>query len=246
MQTPSTQGTTPAGEPGGRPCPACGASNGALAAFCWQCYRPFGAPTPSSTLPAAPGFGLRGPALAGPVVVAPPARTRTRATAFAAISVAIVAAVVAWFLFRPGGAELPDAFGTLERIHQQGLDEALSAFSSQLDRMGMEGEIGLYGDGMPSAALAWVSGGPNVSLASGFDGFAAGFDAGFQNGSLDTGRLLDRTIEGTRYFCAPITGPTPAAMCAWQVGDTYWMLYDLSGRDIAAVQALAVSANAAL
>ena len=43
MQAPTTPSGSPAQEPGERSCPNCGAANGLTAAFCWQCYQPFGA-----------------------------------------------------------------------------------------------------------------------------------------------------------------------------------------------------------
>lgn len=250
MQAPRTP-ASPGEKPETRGCPSCGAANGVLAAFCWQCYAAFGAaPVAASALPTAPARGLRGPALEQPVPILPAERTTTSRfkPAVGAVLVGILASMaVAWMLNRPADAELPEAFGGLNQIHDPRLETILEAFTQQADQVGFSGELALYGGAgtVPTAALAWVSDGSTAPVAEGFEEFADGFDTGLGTGSLDRAGRVDETIEGIDYLCAPVDAQPPATLCMWQEDAIYWILYDLSGADVDTAQTLAVSATAA-
>jgi len=242
MQGPTIPRTPPPADAGERACPACGAANRPLAAFCWRCYRPFGAEPatpfaaehhPPTSLPAPPPFAE-----------AIPRRRRALGTALAIVVGIAISASVAWFTADHANPALPDAFGGLHRIHDEDLDRALATFSNAVDGYGFEGDIAVYGPGIPSVALAWISGGTDAPVED-FDVFASGFASTSGGDTLDTDHLLDRTTGGTRYRCAPIVGSLPATLCVWQDGEVYWALYDLRGSNTAAAFALARSARTA-
>jgi hypothetical protein len=233
MQGPTIPRTPPPADAGERACPACGAANRALAAFCWRCYRPFG------TEPGTP-FG------AASLPAPPPAPRRRRALGtVVAIALGVaISAGVAWVTTDHAEPALPEAFGGLQRVHGEDLDRALATFTDAVDGYGFEGDIAVYGPGIPSVALAWISGGSDAPLED-FDAFAAGFGSTSGGDTLDTDHLLDRTAGGTRYRCAPIVGSVPATLCVWQDGEVYWALYDLRGSDPGAAFTLARSARTA-
>ena len=165
-------------------------------------------------------------------------------TALAIVVGIAISASVAWFTADHANPALPDAFGGLHRIHDEDLDRALATFSNAVDGYGFEGDIAVYGPGIPSVALAWISGGTDAPVED-FDVFASGFASTSGGDTLDTDHLLDRTTGGTRYRCAPIVGSLPATLCVWQDGEVYWALYDLRGSNTAAAFALARSARTA-
>ena len=249
MQAPTTPSGPPAQEPDERPCAGCGAANTHAAAFCWQCYRPF---------PAAPGGAPGGwPGTAGsnaPSGWAPspstspfPAQPRSSGIGTMAVVVVATLAVIgtAWFLlFRDGAVAMPDAIGGMPRIDGAQTALVVDTFRTQLDGAGLEGDIVIYGNGTPAAALIWVRDASVPTTDAAFDEFAAGFNEGIgASGSLSTKQT--QTAGGVTYVCANVLGSTPGTICMWQDQDVFWLLFDLSGDSLAAGQDLAVAAHEA-
>ena len=232
MQAPTTPGGPPAQEPEERTCPACGAANGLTAAFCWQCYRPFGAH-------AAP------PGLAGrPSADRFAARDRTggvgRVAAIVLLTIGLIGGAY-WFLSRPDAVAVPGSFGGLDRIEDAQAEIVTEAFRSQVEDTGIEGDLALYGDGLPTAALIWIRDASVPTTDAAFDAFATGFDAGIgQDASLDGSRRSTETVEGVTYVCAPVLGVAPGTICMWQDDAVFWLLYEFSGQGHQAARSLAV------
>ena len=247
MQAPTTPSGPSAQEPAERACPGCGAANGPLAAFCWQCYRQFGlAPTPAFSparfdgrpgIPQAPIPGLRDAA------IAPPSPRRLGGMVGALAIVLAIAAGLFFFLHRGPGVELPDSFGGVSRISDPQIEAALDAFRTQASAAGVEADMAAYGQGnVPSAALIWVTGGGVPTADDAWSQFAEGFNSGLGTGSLDDSRKTAETIDGVTYRCAPIQGTTPGGLCLWDEDGIFWILVDLSGAN-AAARDLAVAAH---
>lgn len=246
---PTTPSGAPAKEPAQRSCPGCGAANGAVAAFCWQCYRPFGmAAQPQS----GPIYRQGGPRATMPepaVVTAPAGPSGRRVGAPAAVLVVLVAAAAGWFLFLRGGTdiELPEAFGGLTRVEGVQADLAREEFLAEAEREGGQGDVGLYGTaGVPSAALVWVMDDTVSNTDEAFEAFASGANSAVA-GSIDTLRRSSEVVDGVQYVCVA-AGTTPsAAICIWVQDEAFWILADLSGTGrIADTQALAVAAHDAI
>src|SRR5262245_49878263 len=125
MQAPTTPNGPPAQEPDQRTCANCGAANGLTAAFCWQCYRPFGAQAAPPGLAGAP-IRLPGRPDASPVrssggwaptgVETPRASGGvSRIAAIVLVTVAVIGGV-SWFVSRPDAVTIPQSLGGLDRI----------------------------------------------------------------------------------------------------------------------------------
>lgn len=233
MQAPTTPSGAPAKEPGQRACPGCGAANGAVAAFCWQCYRPFGmAMQQESAPPIYRQAGLRGAVTEASVVSAPPTRPGRSITGVAVsivVSVAIAAGL--WFFLGRGGpdVELPQGFGGLTKVEGAQADLAREEFLAEAEREGGEGDVGLYGTaGVPSAALIWVIDGTVSSTEEAFEAFAAGANS-VVAGSIDPTRRSSELVEGVQYVCASVGSAPPVNICMWAQDDVYWILADMSG-----------------
>jgi hypothetical protein len=257
MQAPTAPGGPPAQEPDERACPSCGAANGQLAAFCWQCYRPFGAAAEPAGAPRGAGYpgapypqqGLRGATFAPQPLTAPYARPRGNLGAMAAVVLLSLSAVagVFFFMHRAPGVELPQGFGGLTQVSNAQVDAALEMFRTQADAEGVAADMGIYGQaGVPSVALAWVADGSVPNADAAFDEFAGGFNQGLGTGTLDESRRTTETIDGVSYLCAPVTGSPPANICMWEKDDIFWILFDLSGATMGATRDLASTANAAV
>jgi hypothetical protein len=246
---PTTSSGAPAKEPVQRPCPGCGAANGAVAAFCWQCYRPFGLAAQPQAAPIYPQAGLRSTMPEPSVVTAPPGPSGRRVGAPAAVLILLAAAAAGWFLFLRGGpgAELPEAFGGLTRVEGAQADLAREEFLAEADQQGGRGDVGLYGTaGVPSAALVWVVDETVSNTDEAFEAFAAGANSAVA-GAVDPTRRSSEVVDGVQYVCAS-TGTTPsAAVCIWVQDDVFWILADLTGTGrIAGTQTLAVAAHDAV
>jgi hypothetical protein len=257
VQAPTTPAGSPAQQPGERTCPSCGASNGALAAFCWQCYQQFGAhvasygrsrPGSSTRGAAVPGRGLPGATLDRASTPLPQQRSGSRLGTPAGVVLAIVtiALVVFFLLQRAPSVALPASFGGLTRIQNEQVEAALDAFRTEADDQGFTTDMGVYGTGgVPTAALAWVTGADAPSTDDAFDEFAGGFNEGLGTGSLDEGRRTREVVEGVTYVCAPILGTPTASLCMWQENDVFWVLFDLSGSDMDATRDLVLAVHSA-
>jgi hypothetical protein len=270
MQAPTAPSGPPTQDPDERACPSCGATNGRIAAFCWQCYRPFGAAAPAAASPTAPIAGPRSVAYEGPrypgpqgygqagglqgavyapqPLTTPYAQPKRSLGTMALVVVLSLAAVAGVYLLMHRGTtvELPESFGGLTQIHNPQVESALELFRSQAEGESISADMGIYGQaGTPSVALAWVAdaGVPNADAA--FTEFAGGFNDGLATGSLDTSRRTTETIDGVQYLCAPVSGAPASNVCMWQKDGIYWVLFDLSGQSMNATQDLAVAAYGA-
>jgi hypothetical protein len=261
VQAPTAPGSSPAQEPDGRTCPGCGAANGTLAAFCWQCYQQFSAAlAPMVSL--RPGATPRGPSGAtsgywsaasgrpGAPATAPipaPTSSGSRLTGFFAIVVALaVAAGVYVVMSRGPAAELPGSFGGLTKMEDEQFDAVMDVARSQAEIQGVEIDMGFYGSGgLPTAALAWMTADGTTVEGDPFAQIPAGFDSSFGAGSFDRSRVSSQQSGDTTIWCAPIVGTTPSNVCLWHEGDVAWILIDLSGSRVPATQTLAAAALAA-
>ena len=266
MQAPTTPDDRPDHGSEGRTCAGCGAANGLTAAFCWQCYRPFGhaAPPPGmASAPRATAFaGSRAPTEAPDVPTTPsaqlprtwarsrgpfdrPAPIRSIGTTLGVIAVTLAVIGGAWwFLHREAAVSMPDGFGGLTRIQDEQTALAVDTFEEQTETMGIEGEMAIYGGGTLSAALIWIRDASIPATDEAFERFAGGFDAGIgSDGSVDTSRKTSDLVNGVTYLCAPVVGVASGTICMWQDDEVYWTLFDLSGGPQAAGQELAVAAH---
>ncbi len=270
MQAPTAPSGPPAQEPDERACPSCGAANGRIAAFCWQCYRPFGAAAPAAgsaagSVGSPPGVAYQGPRYPGPqgsvqgnglqgAVYGPPPLTtpyaqprRSLGTMAVVVLVSLAAVAGVWFFMHRGtSVELPQSFGGLTQINNPQVESALDMFRSQAENEGISADMGIYGQaGTPTVALAWVADAGVSDADAAFTEFAGGFNDGLATGSLDTSRRTTETIDGVQYLCAPVSGTPASNVCLWQKDGIYWILFDLSGGSMNATQDLAVAAYGA-
>jgi hypothetical protein len=251
MQAPTTPTDPSATGPQERPCPGCGASNGPLAAFCWQCYRTFG-PSPgvipgrTTTYPGHAG-GLRG-AYASQALSPATVRTKRSLGSVAGAALVVLALGVGAFLFLQRGpaAELPGSFGGMTRVDLPELEAVVETVRDQTSVEGFDVDMGFYGAaGLPTAALAWVVGPDLPATEDAFAEFMGGFDSSVGAGSVDVARRTTWTEGGVRYECAPVVGEMPAKVCLWDTDGVLWMLLDLSGSNMEAAKGLAVVASEA-
>jgi len=255
MQAPTTPNGSPAQQPGGRTCPNCAAPNGLTAAFCWQCYQPFGAyQTPPGLAGSPPD---RGPWTPG-MPATPPAWTRApfdaparRRGGLGRILTVVVATLVAiggayWFVSRDASVALPETVGGLSRMDDAQTQVVVHAFHEQLERMGVEGDIAMYGAGLPTAALVWIHDAAAPTTDDAFDRFATGFDSGIgAAGSLDGSRKTIETLDGITYVCAPLVSDVSGTICMWQDREVFWLLFDFSGGSFEQGRTLARGAHEA-
>jgi len=254
MQAPTTPSGSPAQQPGERTCPNCGAPNGLTAAFCWQCYQPFGAyQTPPGLAGSPPD---RGPWTPG-MPAAPPAWTRApldapakrrqgvgRVLSVVLVTIAAVGIVTSWWVSRDGSVALPEQFAGLGKMDNAQTALIVDAFHRQLDTMGVEGDIAMYGAGLPTTALVWIRDAAAPTTDAAFDQFATGFDSGFgASGSLDGSRKSIETLDGVTYVCAPLVSDVSGTICMWQDRDVFWLLFDFSGGSFEDGRALAHGAH---
>jgi len=253
MQAPTTPSGSPAQEPVERPCPGCGAGNGPAAAFCWQCYRPFAAanPAPAGETASWPRPGVRsapGGWTPSPTTSPFPAERKRSGLGTMAVVVAVTLAVIggAWFfLFRDGEVAIPEAFGGMPRIDDAQTQLAVDTFRAQVETTGIQGDMAIYGNGTPTAALIWIRDASVPTTDAAFDEFAAGFDEGIgASGSL--GKKQTETAGGVTQVCAPVLGATPGTICMWQDEDVFWLMFDFSGASFGAGTDLAVVAHDAV
>lgn len=164
--------------------------------------------------------------------------------------IVITLAVIAgawWFLNRGASVAMPDGFGGLSLIQNEQTAIAVDAFASEADTAGIEGEMALYGDGVPTAALIWIHDASVPTTDEAFEQFATGFDAGIgASGSLDESRKTTDLVDGVTYVCAPVTSVAPGTICMWQEDEIFWLLFEFSGQPQDAGQDLAVVANDAI
>ena len=97
------------------------------------------------------------------------------------------------------------------------------AFHRQLERMGVEGDIAMYGAGTPTAALVWIRDAAAPTTDAAFDEFATGFDSGIGTArSLDGSRKTVETLDGVTYVCAPLVSDVSGTICMWQDQAVFW------------------------
>lgn len=253
MQAPTAPSGTPAQEPGERACPSCGAANGQLAAFCWQCYRPFGAASAPAGGPVTSPYqqgGLRGAVYAPSPPSVPyqqTAQVRSLGTMVGVVIVTLAVVAGAYlFMNRGPGVELPQSFGGLSQVQDPQVEAAVELFRSEAEAEGASADMGIYGSaGLPVAALVWVADASVPNADAAFTEFAGGFNEGLGTGTLDESRRTTETIDGVSYLCAPISGTPTSNICMWERDDIFWILIDLSGSNMNATQELAVAAYGA-
>jgi hypothetical protein len=255
MQAPTTPSGSPAPQPGDRTCPNCGAPNGLTAAFCWQCHQPFGAsPTPPGLTGSPPDRGAWTPGMPA----APPTWTRTpgpldtparpgggvgRIVGVVLVTLAAIG-IVTWWVGRDASVALPEQVGGLVRMENAQTEFVTDTFHRQLDTMGVEGDIAMYGAGLPTAFLVWMRDASTPTTDAAFDEFATGFDSGIgTTGSLDGSRKTVETIDGVTYVCAPVVSDVSGAICMWQDQEVFWLLFDFSGGSFEAGKVLAKGAH---
>jgi hypothetical protein len=253
MQAPTAPGSAPA-DPGLRVCPQCGAVNGPTNAFCWQCYRQFGGT--SSGLPAAPAPtsagapGLRGVVLEPRPVAAPAIETsgwNVRSVIAVIVATALLVAGVTLFLNRAPAVALPERFGGLAQANGPQIDVVLDEFHRQVDGLGIQGDMGLYGNAaFPTVALVWVKDPTVASTDAAWDAFAEGFNQGLPVGSLDEAHRTSELVGGVTYVCAPVDAAPPSNICLWEEDEVFWILVDLSGASQVGTRALAETARDAI
>jgi hypothetical protein len=247
MQAPTAPGSA-AADPALRVCPQCGAVNGPTNAFCWQCYRQFDG---SVSLPAAPAApGLRG-AVFEPRPAGGPAIETTGWNAGSVIAVivttALLVAGVTLFLNRAPDVELPERFGGLAQANGPQIDVVLDEFHRQVEGLGIEGDMGLYGNAaFPTVALVWVKDPSVASTDAAWEAFAEGFNQGLPAGSLDEVRRTSELVGGVNYLCAPVDAEPPSNICLWEEDQVFWILVDLSGASQGGTRDLAVTAHDAI
>lgn len=257
MQAPTTPGGPSAQEPDQRACVGCGAANGLAAAFCWRCHRPFGAQAAAPGLAGAPsGSPVRPDApYAGPATWAPsrdrfeapgPSRGLGRVAVVALLAVGLIGGAY-WFVSRPDPVAMPERFGGMSRIEDAQTRIVAQTFRSQVEDSGIEGDLALFGDGWPTAALMWIRDASVPTTDTAFDAFASGFDSGIgQEASLDRSRRSNETVGGVTYVCAPVVGGTPGTICMWEDDGVFWLLFEFSGQGQMAARSLAVVAHDAV
>jgi hypothetical protein len=149
-----------------------------------------------------------------------------------------------WWVGRGGSDALPGQIGGLGRMENAQTDLVVDAFRRQLDTMGVEGDIAMYGAGLPTAALVWIRDTSAPTTDSAFDEFATGFDSGMgAAGSLDGSRQTVETLDGVTYVCAPLVSDIAGTICMWQEQEVFWLLFDFSGNTFEASKALAEGAH---
>ncbi len=266
MQAPTTPSDRPDHGSDERTCPGCGAANGLTAAFCWQCYRPFGAMAPPPGAAGAPAEVTHRPPLAppptygsprspsawtpspGPFDLPAPTPTRSVGTILGVVVLTVAAIAGAWwFLNRGAAVTMPDGFGGLALIENEQTAIAVEGFAAEAEGFGIEGEMALYGNGTPTSALIWIHDASVPTTDEAFDQFATGFDSGIgASGSLDDSRKTSELIEGVTYICAPVESVAPGTICMWQDDEIFWLLFEFSGQPMDAGQDLAVVAHDAI
>jgi len=250
MQASTTPSASPAHEPDERSCTGCGAANGLTAAFCWQCYRPF-ASAPASTvgatgagarpgLPNVPGRWMPGPTTS-PLAAEPKSSELGTVVVVVVATLAVIGGI--WLLFfRDGAVAMPEAFGGMPGIDTPETRLVVDTFRAELQTNGIDGDMVIYGNGTPSAALTWIRDASVPTTDAAFDEFASGFDQGIgASGSL--GKKQTETVSGVTYVCAPVLGAAPGTICMWQDEDVFWLMFDFSGDPFGAGQDLALIAH---
>lgn len=163
------------------------------------------------------------------------------------VATALLVAGVTLFLNRIPAVELPDGFGGLPQASGPEIDEVLDEFHRQVEGLGIQGDMGLYGtDALPIVALVWVED-PSVDTTdAAWNAFAAGFNQGLPAGSVDETGRTSELVGGVTYVCAQVDAAPPSNVCLWEEGQVFWILVDLSGASQGGTQALAVTAHDAI
>ena len=160
------------------------------------------------------------------------------------LTLAVVAGVV-FFLNRTDPVATPEAFAGMPRIDDAQTQLVADTFRTQAEATGIEGDMVLYGNGAPTAALIWIRDATVPTTDAAFDEFASGFNQGIGSGGALGGKAT-QTVAGVTYVCAPVIGATRGTICMWQVRDVFWVLFDFSGSHLGAVTDLAVVAHDAV
>ena len=101
----------------------------------------------------------------------------SRVAAIVLVTVAVIGGAY-WFVSRPDAVTIPESFGGLDRIEGAQTEIVAEAFRAQVEDTGIEGDLALYGDGLPTTALIWIRDASVPTTDAAFDAFANGFDAG--------------------------------------------------------------------
>jgi hypothetical protein len=150
---------------------------------------------------------------------------------------------VVFFLNRRDAVATPEALGGMPRIDDAQTQLVVDTFRAQVEATGIEGDMVLYGNGTPTAALIWVRDATVPTTDAAFDEFAGGFNEGI-GGSGSIGGRSTETVAGVTYVCAPVMGVTRGAICMWQVEDVFWLLFDFSGSPVAGTNLAVVAHDA--
>jgi hypothetical protein len=152
-----------------------------------------------------------------------------------------------WWMSRDGSVALPEAFGGLDMVENAQTDIVVDTFHRQLDSMGVEGDIAMYGAGIPTAALMWIRDASVPGTDAAFDELATGFQSGIGTaGSMDGSRKSIDTVDGITYVCAPLVGDVSGTICLWQEREVFWLLLDFSRASFDAGRGLALGAHDAV
>jgi hypothetical protein len=162
------------------------------------------------------------------------------------VFVVAVAAGVFLFLKDAPDPELPASLGGLPRVTGPQVDAGVEMFRSAAEAEGVSADMAIYGSAQaPTAALVWVTGVGAPMEDDDFSEFADGFNTGLGTGSLDETRRTTNVVDGVTFDCAPVVGTPPGSMCMWQEDGVFWLVFQLSGGNVADAQDLAVAAHQA-
>ena len=196
---------------------------------------PFEQPPVPPPPPAPAGWGETPPVPGawGATPIATPAPPKRRLGLVVAVVVLGALAVVAIIALAGGSAKLPDTFAGADRV-DSGEMEALLASVTDLDELGVDVELAMYGsDPLSPAYMIMVMEGGMVAQGGDLgDQFQQGIASGL-GGQVDLSEAVEETAGGVDFVCVPATGAQFAAMggrvglCLYQEADRVVMVMSL-------------------
>jgi hypothetical protein len=132
----------------------------------------------------------------------------------------------------------PPTVGALTAIHTP----AAAAVTVQMQQvMQQDGATkvvsGVYGEAGHPMLVVLLAQGPNIETST--NQFFSDFTAGLKTDgvTVDTGRTLNTTSDGSDFICSPASGPAPltaVSLCGWDDGDTIGLVMDVTGQPVSA------------